>query len=143
MKLNINRNYCLFAILIIVLLFCCLGNNILEGMNNSSDPAIRVEKAGIKEANIVHADYQNLLNREGITDKHGCRPSYGEFWCDSTQTCIAKPNLCPKPKNYPKHPSDPDHPGHPGHPDHPKQHKHPKHPDHPKHHHHHHSNKKN
>ena len=33
MKLKFNLNYCLLVILIIALLYYCLGNNLLEGYN--------------------------------------------------------------------------------------------------------------
>ena len=64
MKLNIN--YCLLALLVIVLLYCCLGTNLLEGLDNTTfvDTAQKVQKMGKK-----HADQEYIAYQQKLQDK--------------------------------------------------------------------------
>ena len=34
--MKLNCNYCLIGILVLVILYCCLGKNIFEGLDNQS-----------------------------------------------------------------------------------------------------------
>ena len=54
---------------------------------------------GIPGTDIHHKTNHHL---GGDTDKYGCIPSAGEFWCNSKQSCIQHPAHCP-PNNDKKH----------------------------------------
>ena len=60
--MKLNRNYCLIAFLFIVILFCSLGNNILEGFNT----ALEVQRAGATSASNEESQYQKMMQGEGL-----------------------------------------------------------------------------
>jgi len=51
---------------------------------------------GLPGTDIHHKTRHHL---GGDTDKYGCIPSAGEFWCNSKQSCIQHPTHCPKKHN--------------------------------------------
>ena len=66
--MKLNRNYCLMGILILVLLYCCLGSNLLEGLSNNSDKSVaeQVQSEGAKHASDEYKQYQEELGDEGL-----------------------------------------------------------------------------
>ena len=77
MKLNIN--YCLIGLFIIVLLYCCLGTNLLEGLDATKlgNTSQAVQSAGQKYAKQQYAQYQSNLNADDLG-------SYSDPKCNSS-----------------------------------------------------------
>jgi hypothetical protein len=64
--MKFNKNYWLIGFLVFILLYCCLGNNLMEGL--TSDTAVDVQNAGKKEATAGYNAYQSELKGEGLND---------------------------------------------------------------------------
>ena len=66
--MKLNCNYCLIGILVLLLLYCCLGKNLLEGLSNNADKSVaeQVQSEGAKHASDEYKQYQEELGDEGL-----------------------------------------------------------------------------
>ena len=103
--------YCLFGLFLIsIIIFSCLGNNLYEGLINENEVKENTYKSGSDHAKKEGEQYEDLIKNQGFIpnnmmlqlnnydnssnnlggdiDKHGCKPSAGEKWCESSKKCV-------------------------------------------------------